>query len=151
VNTILIAVDGSAPSDSALRTGLEIAEAEHAAVVLVHVAPSLDVLPVSLFGATTSVEHAPTADDVAPLTAAAVIADAHGVRATTRLLSGGTADEIVACADSIRADLIVIGSRGLGALGRMILGSVSRAVLHETRIPVLVVREVEAPIAVSRR
>ena len=146
MNTILIAVDGSAPSDSALRTGLEIAEAEHAAVVLVHVAPSTDLLPVSLFGTTASVEHDPTADDVAALTAAAGIADAHGVHATTRLLSGDVADEIVACADSIRADLIVIGSRGLGALGRMILGSVSRAVLHETRVPVLVVREVEAPV-----
>jgi nucleotide-binding universal stress UspA family protein len=104
------------------------------------------VLPVSLFGTTASVEHAPTADDVAPLTAAAEIADEHSVRATTRLLSGDAADEIVACADSIRADLIVIGSRGLGALGRMILGSVSRAVLHETRVPVLVVREVEARV-----
>jgi len=151
VNTILIAVDGSGPSDAALRTGLEIAEVEDAAVVLVHVAPSMDTLPVSLFGATASVEHAPTADDVAPLTAAVEVADACGVRATTRLLSGNTADEIVACADSIRADLIVIGSRGLGALGRMILGSVSRAVLHETRVPVLVVREVEAPVVVEAR
>lgn len=147
MNTILIAVDGSGPSDAALRTGLEIAEAEQAAVVLVHVAPSTDALPVSLFGAISSVEHAPTAADVAPLTAGAEIADAHGVHATTRLLSGDAADEIVACADSIRADLIVIGSRGLGALGRMILGSVSRAVLRETRAPVLVVREVETPVA----
>jgi nucleotide-binding universal stress UspA family protein len=150
MNTIVIAVDGSGPSDAALRTGLEIAEAEDAAVVLVHVAPSTDVLPVSLFGTTASVEHAPTAADVAPLTAAAEVADAHGVRATTRLLSGDAADEIVACADALRADLVVVGSRGLGALGRMILGSVSRAVLRETRVPVLVVREVEAPVVARR-
>jgi nucleotide-binding universal stress UspA family protein len=147
LNTILIAVDGSGPSDAALRTGLEIAQAEDAAVVLVHVAPATDVLPVSLFGATAAVEHTPTSADVAPLTEAVEIADAQGVRATTRLLTGDAADEIVACADSLRADLIVIGSRGLGALGRMILGSVSRAVLHETRVPVLVVREVEARVA----
>ena len=42
---------------------------------------------------------------------------------------------------SARADLLVVGSHGHGALGAMLLGSVSRGVLHHVRCPVAIVRE----------
>ena len=146
MNRILIAVDGSASSDAALRSGLEVAEGEGASVVLVHVAPAVERLPVSLFGATASMRHEPNESDRVALDDAAEIAEQQGVPATTKLLIGDPADEIVAYADSQAVDLIVVGSRGLGAFGRMILGSVSRGVLRESRRPVLVVREVEAAV-----
>jgi nucleotide-binding universal stress UspA family protein len=61
------------------------------------------------------------------------------------LLSGNAAHEIVAFADVVDADLIVIGSRGYGAISGALLGSVSRGVLKGTTRPVLIVREVALP------
>lgn len=69
--------------------------------------------------------------------------------AKTLLLAGDTVDEIVSCADSIGADLIVVGSRGFGPIRATLLGSTSRALLHETRRPVLVVHATSGPRAIA--
>jgi hypothetical protein len=71
---------------------------------------------------------------------AAQLAAEHGVQSTFEMLEGNPADEIVAYADSIEADLVVIGSRRRGVLASALLGSVSREVVRESRRPVLVVR-----------
>jgi nucleotide-binding universal stress UspA family protein len=52
-------------------------------------------------------------------------------------VSGLPADEILAAATEYRADLIVIGSRGHNLLSRIFLGSVARAVIRKTILPVL--------------
>jgi len=54
--------------------------------------------------------------------------------------TGNPAEEIMKVAVKQRADLIVIGAKGLGAVDRMLLGSVSMQVLQYANCPVLVVR-----------
>ncbi|HEV2438555.1 MAG TPA: universal stress protein [bacterium] len=66
----------------------------------------------------------------------------HGVDAAveTQYRRGEPSHEILAAAADAKADLIVMGSRGLGQIGGLILGSVSERVLHGAHIPVLIVR-----------
>jgi hypothetical protein len=54
--------------------------------------------------------------------------------------SGRPAAAIVAQAEEGGHDLVVVGSRGLGRLGALVLGSVSRAVCARSSVPVLVAR-----------
>jgi nucleotide-binding universal stress UspA family protein len=141
---ILIATDGSDSAHEALEFGLELAEEHGATAFLVHVAPAVEVLPhVSFTVPAPTVPHELDEQDQAPLKEAAEIATSKDIDFKTELLLGNPADEIVAFGDSIDADLIVVGSRGHGAIASVLLG-VSRAVLQESRRPVLVVRS--APV-----
>jgi nucleotide-binding universal stress UspA family protein len=53
---------------------------------------------------------------------------------------GNPADEVLKAAESVKADLIVTGAKGLGAVGRFLLGSVSTRVVQHAHCSVLVVR-----------
>ena len=137
---ILIAADGSPSALEALEYGLELASEHDAAVTFAYVVPGVDVYPTGGFGLTGSVPHELTPADSEPLDEALRLAEEADVSARTALLRGEPADEIVAYADSIDADMIVVGSRGHGRLASALLGSVSRAILREARRPVLVIR-----------
>jgi nucleotide-binding universal stress UspA family protein len=145
---ILVATDGSPASLEAVEFGLELVAEHDAEAIFVHVVPEYDVIPTSGFGMTGALPHEVNDYDRAPLEVAAALAEERGVRATTKLLAGDAADEIVAYADSVAADVIVVGSRGHGALASALIGSVSRAVLRESKRPVVIVRGLaHAPVA----
>ena len=136
---ILIATDGSRSAKEAVEFGLELAADEGARPIFVHVVQTLDAFPVNGFVAGT-IPHELSDLDLQPLNDADKAATHAGLSCETKLLRGNAADEIVAYADSIDADLIVVGSRGHGAFVSALLGSVSREVLRHTKRPVLVVR-----------
>lgn len=137
---ILIATDGSAGSHDAVETGLDLAGEHDATVFVVHVVPTVDVAPWSGFGMTAAAPHEINARDRAPIEEALVSADERGVQVSAELLRGNPIHEIVAFADAHDVDLIVIGSRGHGAVASAVLGSVSLGVLRESQCPVLIVR-----------
>ena len=63
-----------------------------------------------------------------------------GTVAGAHLRMGEVALEIVALAEELGADLIVMGCRGLGGVRRALMGSVSDSVVRHAHCPVLVVR-----------
>jgi nucleotide-binding universal stress UspA family protein len=145
MDRILIAIDGSPSAQQAVDFGLELAAEQDAVATFVLVVPAVDVVPVAGFGAIGATEHHATEKELEPVERAREQAEATGVKAHTRLLRGEPVDEIVAFADVIDADLIVVGSRGHGAFTSALLGSVSRGILREARRPVLVVRGAAVP------
>ena len=148
---ILVTTDGSPSSAEAVAFGVELASEHEAELIFVHVVPTLDVVPSSGFGMGGAFPHEPSERDHVLLEEAAAVASEHDVRSTTALLRGDTVNEIVAYADSHDVDLIVVGSRGHGAIAGALLGSVSRGVLGESKRPVLIVRAatVAAPVSAA--
>ena len=70
----------------------------------------------------------------------AEVADCPFVVEKTIVETGHPVDRIIELADAGDFDVIVMGSRGLGVLGDVMLGSTSRRVLRRCGKPVLVVR-----------
>lgn len=63
-----------------------------------------------------------------------------GISAAGYAPVGDPAEQILATAEAFAAELIVIGARALGTVGRLVLGSVSARVMHEAECDVLIVK-----------
>jgi len=75
------------------------------------------------------------------LKAAADAALTLGIEADTQVVDNAfPAEGIIAVADKVAADLIVMGSHGRRGFGRLLLGSQTNEVLAHSKVPVLVIR-----------
>jgi nucleotide-binding universal stress UspA family protein len=138
---IIVGVDGSKQGQAAIDFLLRLSIPEVARVTVVSVVPPLPIEsslqpPPLLNRVLVPLEK--QARDVA-VQAAARIRRA-GFEATSLVTHGNPNHEIVKLAESERADLIVIGSRGLTGTTRFLMGSVSDGVVKYAPCPVLVVR-----------
>ena len=135
---VLVGIDGSAASHKAARMAAEIAGKFGARLTLAYVVPRL-LLPPDAYGLTVAeveAEHRAHADEVL---AAAASALGPGAAPSRLVLFGSPADALVEAAQAEQADLVVVGSRGHGAVSRVLLGSTSGRVVHVSTGPVLVV------------
>jgi nucleotide-binding universal stress UspA family protein len=138
---ILVATDGSPASQDAVELAVELATGRGSGLHFVHVVPTIDVAPAfAVDEVSYAFPHEPSPHDRSLLDDAVAYASEHGVASTTALLGGSTAAEIISDAESHDVDMIIIGSRGHGAMSSALLGSVSLAVLRASNRPVLVVR-----------
>src|SRR3954466_3085662 len=140
LHQILVATDGSPSAAEAIDFALEVAVEQDAELIFVHVVRTLDLVSGDPDDAGYALLHEPTERDRAVLEVAAALAANHGVTATTVLLGGSAAEEIVAYGESSNVDLIVVGTRGHSAVASVLLGSVSLGVLRKSTRPVLIVR-----------
>jgi nucleotide-binding universal stress UspA family protein len=65
---------------------------------------------------------------------------AKGIKVKTMISAGHAAEEIIKAAHDTDTNLIAMSTHGLSGLKRWALGSITDKVLHESEIPVLVVR-----------
>ncbi|KAH9496374.1 hypothetical protein Btru_010753 [Bulinus truncatus] len=63
---------------------------------------------------------------------------AAGIGGKVKSVGGSPGEVVVKVANEEKANLIVIGSRGMGTIRRTLIGSVSDYVMHHSHIPVLV-------------
>jgi len=140
VKRILIATDGSPGAREAVEYGVGLARAQGAYVQMLQVMPPTDWTLLDRGSAVRPVPDELRIRRAVGLDDAAGLAAKYGVRVGYEVVAGIPSDEIVAEADRIDADLIVVGSRGRGPVASALLGSVSRAVLRAADRPVLVVR-----------
>lgn len=127
LHRVLLATDGSKSSTKAVRFLVEELRPEHIEVVLVHVIPFLRYPEVKEAG------QALLDRDAERLVKA-------GYAVNGMLKLGHPADEIIKMADRQKVDLLVAGAKGLGAIARFFLGSVSTKVVQHSHCSVLVVR-----------
>lgn len=139
IKTIVIPIDGSAPSHRAMELGCDLARKYDASIHFLHVTQSPVQDQKFAFGsAVKAVEiamHAPQEElhrvGEHLLEAAKEYASQHGCsQVTAEIVSGNPAKRIVQTAKEIKADMIVMGSRGLGDASGILQGSVSHKVNH---------------------
>jgi nucleotide-binding universal stress UspA family protein len=138
MKNIVVAIDGSEGARIALDTAIDLAAGSGATLTAVYVRHA----PPSYVGApyaqrTVSGELHKARDALA---AASAIAEQAGATVEIDELEGEPADTILESARARGADLIVVGSRGLGTVAGALLGSVSSKVVHHADRPVLVAR-----------
>lgn len=145
---VLVATDGSGQSLKAARYVRTLLSSELEQVTVIAVVRPLAAVPFANdFGEEDEVarEQDPTglsfraAAEAAVAKVAEVFADTTA-QVRTHVRGGSPADEIVRAANELDVDLIVISGRGKGAVGAILLGSVSYRVLHHATCPVLVTR-----------
>lgn len=135
MNTVLVAYDGS---DSARRALEQAAQLAHDGVALTVVSVAEPLPQVGRAPAMRLPEE--DAKRKRNLAEATALLKERGVEATAVERHGDAATMILDEAEAENADLIVMGTRGLGAGKRWLLGSVSTKVLHHAGCNVLVVR-----------
>lgn len=144
---ILIATDGSDAAVEAIEFGLELAREQGSEVTFVHVTTPIE-FAVYPFGPVDSApDEAPALEQDDALRVAMAKAAESGVTAHPVSILGDPVIELPAYAERMAADLIVIGSRGLGGVTGALLGSVSRGVLKHADRPVLIVRAAHAHVS----
>jgi nucleotide-binding universal stress UspA family protein len=145
---ILIGTDGSDDALAAARQALQVLAAD-ATIHLICVAEAPAIATAGMesgfAGGIATPEEIDTAWLGAVSEAEAALARTaealHGAKVEQSVVQGDPGAVLCEQAEALGADVVVVGSRGRGALKRALLGSVSSHVVHNAPCPVLVVRE----------
>jgi nucleotide-binding universal stress UspA family protein len=153
---ILVAVDGSPDAAEALTDAIDLAESEHARLTLVTAVPQIPATGLLVPGAVTDDAIADSRARAEAILRRAVDQVPDDLPVSTVLTDQPIRPALIRQIKDGHHDLVVMGSRGRGAVRSALLGSVSHYVLHHSPVPVLIVHveqsdeaEVREPAAVT--
>ncbi len=137
---ILVAIDGSGDADRALGHAIDLAESEHAKLTIFSAVPAPPPLAYSTPGAAALGDLG----EQARAETEQIVRDAldrvpDGVSVTSVIKTEPAKAALLKQITAGDHDLVVMGSRGRGAVRSALLGSVSHHVLHHADVPVLIV------------
>ncbi len=137
---IIVAMDGSEHALKAVEYATEISHRQdETRIELVYVSPPL-VLPPNVYAEALARVEADEKQYAAKILGeAAQTVKARGVQCETLHLNGPVAEAIATLADDQKAWMVVVASRGRGAVARVFLGSVADRLVHISKRPVVVV------------
>jgi nucleotide-binding universal stress UspA family protein len=141
LKNILVAIDFSDVTNKTIETAAEIALSFSSKLWLIHVAaPDPEFIGYETGPQTERNWRAETLrKEHRDIQAKASELESKGINVTSLLIQGDTAEAILAQANKLQADLIVIGSHGRSALYKTLVGSVSEGVIRQSSCPVLLV------------
>ncbi|BAZ89832.1 UspA domain-containing protein [Raphidiopsis curvata NIES-932] len=137
LNTILVALDDSEIAERVIETLESLMLSRNAQVILCHVFPSSDSTELP---ADRPHPDSPKLSYFQVEKQLQTYQEKLGVKSQLELVSGDPADEIIRLANIYKADLVVIGNRGLTGMKKIVLRSVSTQVMEEAHCSVLVVK-----------
>ncbi|MDZ8188725.1 MAG: universal stress protein [Nostoc sp. ChiSLP02] len=138
LNTVLVALDGSEIAERVIQTLDDLAFSQDAKVILCHVFPTSESeieLP-----ADRPQSESPTFSYFHIEKQLQSYQEKLSVTSELELVTGDPAEEIIRLANIYKTELIVIGSRGLMGMKRIVQGSVSSQVVEEANCSVLVIK-----------
>src|SRR6202035_5482901 len=137
---ILVAVDGSPDAEEALTQAIDLAESQHARLTLFSavVAPAAAAY-IGAGGGIAATVARDAETETETILRAAVERVPEGVSVNSMLSSDPVRPALIHQIKEGAHDLVVMGSRGRGAVRSVLLGSVSHYVLHHSPAPVLIV------------
>lgn len=141
---ILLPVDGSSTSLMAVEKAKGMAQAFNSVVTLIYV-----IDPYAFSGVGTDFAYgqaqylgAATAEANGALSGARQLLEAAGITVAASIVESHTIYRgILETANTVEADLIVMGSHGRRGLEKLVLGSVAAQVLAHAHLPILIVRD----------
>ena len=138
IQHVLVAVDGSEGSRRAARMGGELAGRLGCQLTLLHVIEPPRMAPIEAYGLTMAQVYEVQMQGARAMLEE-VAKELSDVSSEQVIVNGSPAEAVCQQAEERGADLVLVGSRGLAAVGRWVLGSVSDRIVHHCRRPVLVV------------
>ena len=136
---ILVAVDGSENALEALKEAVKLAEAMHCKLTVVNVQLSFKTIHTKLYIKEDVIkDYQKELFDNATKTAVEYL-QTQGVDYELKMLIGDPVQQISQVAKESEASYIVIGSRGMGLVKGTVLGSVSNGIIHQAKVPVLII------------